>query len=193
MYIFFICLIPCHSLFGKKNRRIYRNRNTTCVERISFCSPTHAYTHTREHAFTSFFFDEFSICAVIYCLSYNNMGLNVFKSYLIGLTVLLFIHNLVTVLAFTTPEKQDFLNEPVHYHSEEQLLDLFAHLAKNYPNLAKVHSLGASVEGRDLSVIQISNNVGHRDLLKPMFKYVANMHGYVITILGLTNNPNFYE
>lgn len=103
------------------------------------------------------------------------MGLNDFKSYLIGLTVLLFTHNLV--VAFTTPEKQDFLNEQPHYHSEEQLLDLFAHLAKNYPNLAKVHSLGASVEGRDLSVIQISKNVGRRDLLKPMFKYVANMHG----------------
>lgn len=108
------------------------------------------------------------------------MGLNDFKSYLIGLTVLLFIHNLVPVLAFTTPEKQDFLNEPSHYHSEEQLLDLFAHLAKKNPNLAKVHSLGASVEGRDLPVIQISSNVGHRDLLKPMFKYVANMHGYGI-------------
>lgn len=108
------------------------------------------------------------------------MGLNVFKSYLIGLTVLLFIHNLATVLAFTTTEKQDFLNEPIHYHNEEQLLDLFARLAKKHPTLAKVHSLGASVEGRDLSVIQISSNVGHRDLLKPMFKYVANMHGYGI-------------
>lgn len=108
------------------------------------------------------------------------MGLNDFKSYLIGLTVLLFTHHWVYVFAFTTPETQSFLNEPPFYHSEEQLLDLFAHLAKKYPNLAKVHSLGASVEGRDLAVIQISNHVGHRDLLKPMFKYVANMHGYSI-------------
>lgn len=111
------------------------------------------------------------------------MGLNdSIKSCLIGLTVLLFTHNLVMVFGFTTPEKQNFLNEQPHYHTEEQLLDLFAHLAKQYPNLAKVHSLGASLEGRDLSVIQISSNVGRRNLLKPMFKYVANMHGYAIYI-----------
>lgn len=110
----------------------------------------------------------------------TNMGLNDFKSYLIGLAVLLFTHHLVYVHAFTTPETQNFLNGPPQYHSEAELLDLFAHLAKKYPNLAKVHSLGASVEGRDLAVIQISTNVGHRDLLKPMFKYVANMHGYSI-------------
>lgn len=104
------------------------------------------------------------------------MGLNDFKLYMIGLAVLLLSCNLV--LAFTTPEKQDFLNDEPHYHSEEQLLDFFAHLAKKHPTLAKVHSLGASYEGRDLTAIQISSNVGRRDLLKPMFKYVANMHGY---------------
>lgn len=103
------------------------------------------------------------------------MGLSDWKLYLIGLAVLLLSCNLV--LAFTTPEKQDFLNEEPHYHSEAQLLDFFARLAKNNPTLAKVHSLGASLEGRDLAAIQISSNVGRRDLLKPMFKYVGNMHG----------------
>lgn len=102
------------------------------------------------------------------------MGLNDFKLCLIGLAVLVSCN---LVLAFTTPEKQDFLNVTPFYHTEEQLLDTFAHLAKQYPNLAKVHSLGTSVEGRDLAVIEISNNVGRRELLKPMFKYVANMHG----------------
>lgn len=110
------------------------------------------------------------------------MGLSDFKTFLIGLAVLLITCNLV--LAFTTPEKQDFLNGPPHYHSEEQMLDFFARLAKKYPNLAKVHSLGASLEGRDLAVIEISSNVGRRDLLKPMFKYVANMHGYDIRKLS---------
>lgn len=103
------------------------------------------------------------------------MGLNDFKLYLIGLTVLLSCN---LVLSFTTPEKQDFLNDQPFYHTEEQLLDFFARLAKNHPQLAKVHSIGSSIEGRDLAVIEISSNVGRRDLLKPMFKYVANMHGY---------------
>lgn len=107
------------------------------------------------------------------------MGLSDKKLYLIGLAVFLLSCNLV--LAFTTPEKQDFLNEEPHYHSEEELLTLLARLSKKYPTLAKVHSLGISSDGRDLSVIQISNNVGRRDLLKPMFKYVANMHGYDTT------------
>lgn len=102
------------------------------------------------------------------------MGLNDFKLFLHGLTVLLCC---TFVLSFTTPEKQNFLNEEPHYHSEQQLLDLFARLAKKYPDLARVHSLGTSVDGRDLTVIEISRNVGSRDLLKPMFKYVANMHG----------------
>lgn len=102
------------------------------------------------------------------------MGLNEFKLFLHGLTVLLCC---TFVISFTTPEKQNFLNEEPHYHSEDQLLDLFAHLAKRNPELARVHSLGASIEGRDLAVIEISRNVGRRDLLKPMFKYVANMHG----------------
>lgn len=105
------------------------------------------------------------------------MGLSDLKLYLIGLAVLLVSCNLV--LAFTTPEKQDFLNVEPHYHSEDELLDFLAHLAKNYPTLAKVHTLGQSLEGRALAAIQISSNVGRRDLLKPMFKYVGNMHGYV--------------
>lgn len=104
-----------------------------------------------------------------------NMGLNDFKLYLFGLTVLVCCCNLV--LAFTTPEKQSFLNEEPHYHTEDQLLDLFARLAKDKPHLARVHSLGRSLEGRDLTVIEISKDVGRRPLLMPMFKYVANMHG----------------
>lgn len=102
------------------------------------------------------------------------MGLNAFKLFLIGLAVLLSCN---LVLSFTTPEKQDFLNEPPHYQNEGEMLDFLAHLAKKYPTLAKVHSLGSSIEGRDLPVIEISSNVERRDLLKPMFKYVANMHG----------------
>lgn len=103
------------------------------------------------------------------------MGLNDFKSCLLGLAVLVCCSSLV--LAFTTPEQQDFLNEEPHYHSEEQMLDLFARLAKKYPHLARVHSLGSSLEGRDLAAIEISGYVQRRPLLMPMFKYVANMHG----------------
>lgn len=43
--------------------------------------------------------------------------------------------------------------------------------------MARVHSIGKSVEGRELTVLEINKNVRKRSLLTPMFKYVANMHG----------------
>lgn len=104
------------------------------------------------------------------------MGLNdVSKSLLLfALAVVICCHY---GSAFTTPEKQTFLNDQPFYHTDDQLADFFARLAKNNPTLAKVHSLGASTEGRDLIAIEISKNVGQRALMVPMFKFVANMHG----------------
>merc|ERR1719510_176675 len=41
-----------------------------------------------------------------------------------------------------------------------------------------MHSVGKSVEGRDLLVLQITRGVQkEREMGKPMFKWVANMHG----------------
>lgn len=61
-----------------------------------------------------------------------------------------------------------------HYEDLRQLLDSLAH---RYPHLARVFSIGKSVEGRDLLVLEISENVGQRGLGEPMVKLVANMHG----------------
>lgn len=74
------------------------------------------------------------------------------------------------------PEDESFLR-PAHYHSTEQLDQLFGALAKQHPDLVRVHSVGRSRQGRDLQVLQISRSVRQRGLLVPMFKYVANMHG----------------
>ncbi|XP_034945096.1 carboxypeptidase D isoform X2 [Chelonus insularis] len=70
---------------------------------------------------------------------------------------------------------EDFI-QPYYTHYEE-LQRLFNRLEEQYPNLAKVHSIGKSVEGRDLLVLEISENVHNRALGEPMVKYVANMHG----------------
>ncbi|XP_058806975.1 LOW QUALITY PROTEIN: carboxypeptidase D-like [Phymastichus coffea] len=64
-----------------------------------------------------------------------------------------------------------------HYTHYHELQELFKNLSEQFPNLAKVQSIGKSVEGRDLLVLEISNNVHERELGKPMVKYVANMHG----------------
>ncbi|XP_033217593.1 carboxypeptidase D-like isoform X2 [Belonocnema kinseyi] len=88
-----------------------------------------------------------------------------------------FIADAVFAYSLRSP---DLLNEdfilPKYTHYEE-LRNLLNNLVKTYPDLAKVHSIGKSVEGRDLLVLEISKNVRHRDLGEPMVKYVANMHG----------------
>ena len=56
---------------------------------------------------------------------------------------------------------------------------LLFNVSSRWPGLTKVYKLSESTwGGRQLWVIQISKDVNkERSLLKPMFKYVANMHG----------------
>ena len=88
-----------------------------------------------------------------------------------------FFANAVFTYSFKSPDliNEDFiLPQYTHY---EDLKNLLHELASRYPDLARVHSIGKSVEGRDLLVLEISKNVKQRDLGEPMVKYVANMHG----------------
>lgn len=65
-----------------------------------------------------------------------------------------------------------------HYHSYEEAKSEFKGFVTEYPDLASVHSIGQSFMGKDLLVLQLTNNVKEkRKLRKPMFKWVANMHG----------------
>ncbi|XP_078047171.1 carboxypeptidase D svr [Augochlora pura] len=94
--------------------------------------------------------------------------------------VVLFVCSLIGVIngyAIHSEEKldEDFI-APRYTHYEE-LKKLFTSLSEKYPNLARVFSVGKSVEGRDLLVLEISENVNQRKLGEPMVKYVANMHG----------------
>ena len=64
------------------------------------------------------------------------------------------------------------------YHSYEEALATFQQYESQYPDLAKMHSVGKSVQGKDLLVLQITKGVQkEREVGKPMFKWVANMHG----------------
>ncbi len=77
-----------------------------------------------------------------------------------------------------------------HYHNYTALQSLFRRLSEENPKLAKLYSIGKSVQGRQLYVLRISSSIdtlpntneGGDDKEfplngKPMFKYVANMHG----------------
>lgn len=77
---------------------------------------------------------------------------------------------------FILKEDESFLQLP-HYTSQAELEDLFARLEKAYPEQARVHYIGRSLEGRSLLALQISQNTRQRSLLVPPVKYIANMHG----------------
>ncbi|XP_014480022.1 PREDICTED: carboxypeptidase D-like [Dinoponera quadriceps] len=77
-------------------------------------------------------------------------------------------------LSFAKPQSNNVTTSYTHY---EELQRLFHSLAEKYPHLARVFSIGKSVEGRELLVLEISENVNHRNPGEPMVKYVANMHG----------------
>ena len=68
----------------------------------------------------------------------------------------------------------------------------FAEVEKNLktfvamnPSIAKLFSIGKSVDGRDLWVVKISDNV-EIDEVEPEFKYISSMHGDEITGRELT-------
>lgn len=63
------------------------------------------------------------------------------------------------------------------YHNYKELKILFRKLEQKHRNLAKVRSLGKSVKGKDILVIEIHGNINNIQPLTPKFKYVANVYG----------------
>ncbi|OZC07377.1 zinc carboxypeptidase [Onchocerca flexuosa] len=64
-----------------------------------------------------------------------------------------------------------------NYHNQDELTTILMNVNKRCPNYTTVYSIGESVEGRELLVIQFSTSPGQHQMLKPEMKYVANMHG----------------
>ena len=62
------------------------------------------------------------------------------------------------------------------YHNYNELTDFLQNIAKQYPNITNLKSIGKSVQGRELWVMEITNNPTVNEI-EPEFKYIANMHG----------------
>ncbi|XP_077299077.1 carboxypeptidase D svr [Arctopsyche grandis] len=90
------------------------------------------------------------------------------------LTLLAFVSN-TWGRALTDPSELSFVNST--YISHNELGQLFKQLEKQYKNMVRLHSIGKSVQNRDLWAIEITKDVASRTPGKPMFKYIANMHG----------------
>lgn len=63
-----------------------------------------------------------------------------------------------------------------HHHYDE-MLQVLKTLVERHPKISKLYDIGESIEGRKLWVIEISDRPGVHQILKPEFRYIANMHG----------------
>lgn len=64
------------------------------------------------------------------------------------------------------------------YYNTTEIAHLLNKIENQYPTIARVHEIGESSLGQSILAIQITTNIGlNRRILKPMFKYIANMHG----------------
>ena len=77
-----------------------------------------------------------------------------------------------------TLSEEGFLSPPEFtYHHTKELEQHLAFYAHHYKNITRLYSIGMSVEGRNLTAIEISDNPGQHEAGEPEFKYVGNMHG----------------
>ena len=63
------------------------------------------------------------------------------------------------------------------YHDQKALEEKLEQIHAKCPNVTRLYSVGRSVQGRQLAVIEFSTHPGRHQTLKPEMKYVGNMHG----------------
>uniref|UniRef100_A0A671KXV9 Carboxypeptidase D-like n=1 Tax=Sinocyclocheilus anshuiensis TaxID=1608454 RepID=A0A671KXV9_9TELE len=71
-----------------------------------------------------------------------------------------------------TVQPQDFRHH--HYNDMQLFLQKFS---SDYSSITRLYSIGKSVQGRLLWIMEISDNPGVHELGEPEFKYIGNMHG----------------
>ncbi|KAM9426299.1 carboxypeptidase Z-like [Pholidichthys leucotaenia] len=75
------------------------------------------------------------------------------------------------------PPEQSATMLKFKYHSNAEMVSILKKTAAQCSNITRTYSIGRSTEGRELLVIEFSNNPGEHVLLEPEIKYIGNMHG----------------
>ena len=73
-------------------------------------------------------------------------------------------------------ETRDSDNPMRDYHDYNELTEFLVNISNTYPSITSLISIGQSVQGRELWVLEISDNPGVNEV-EPEFRYIANMHG----------------
>lgn len=63
------------------------------------------------------------------------------------------------------------------YHNHNDMTKLLRNVVELNADIARLYSIGTSVQGRQLWVVKLSKNPDDETLLKPHVKMIANMHG----------------
>ena len=99
-------------------------------------------------------------------------------------------------LNFINPSKNNWN----YYPSYTEYTDMMQAFADSFPEICKLHSIGTLSSGREILIVQISDNVGIKEN-EPSFLYTSSMHGdelagYILSlrlidyILNNYNNQN---
>ena len=88
-----------------------------------------------------------------------------------------------TVVNFTLTVPAPVPWEPSKFvhHNHAALEKELHNLANKFTAITRLYSIGTSVEGMKLWVIEITDNPGQHEPGEPEFKYIANMHGNEVT------------
>eukprot|EP00795_Rhopilema_esculentum_P015189 gene15189-6385_t len=87
--------------------------------------------------------------------------------------------NLLPLETSQVKEMFKMTKEPVDikHHNYQSMVKYLNQIVAKYPKITRLYSIGKSVKGRDLWVMEISDNPGIHEVGEPEFRYIANMHG----------------
>lgn len=104
-----------------------------------------------------------------------------------GVVMTSLVHLIVSVLllgqAVPIPVNMPMARTDIvfQHHSNTDLISTMQEYADRYPNITLLYTIGQSVKGKDLVVMEITDNPGIHEPGEPEFKYVGNMHGNEVT------------